>query len=254
MDGRTASLPGRVLLAGKIMFNSGRSSLDCTVRSLFDGGAYLEVHSPIGIPKQFELTVAGHGEPRACQLEWQTASRVGVSFVSRAATIDREKSVATPASDDKSVQMRGQMLALRAALDEVKFGVLLLDHELRAQFINRAFRKMWQLSDARAESKPAFVALMYHGRDTCAYEIPADELDDYVSRRVALVKAGDPGPIDIRLTNGDVYRYQCAILPNNGRMLSYTNVTDIVRHSDELESLQAALDGVQDGVIRGTVR
>ena len=56
-----------------------------------------------------------------------------------------------------------ELATLRAALDEVRFGVVLLDHELRAQFINRAFRKMWRLPDAKADAKPAFVALMYHG-------------------------------------------------------------------------------------------
>ena len=43
-----------------------------------------------------------------------------------------------------------ELATLRAALDEVRFGVVLLDHELRAQFINRAFRRMWRLPDAKA--------------------------------------------------------------------------------------------------------
>jgi PAS domain-containing protein len=56
-------------------------------------------------------------------------------------------------------------------------------------------------------------------------------------------------PRDLRLTSGEVLRLQCAILPNGGRMLSYTYVTDIVRHADELEILQFTLDTVQDGII-----
>ena len=47
-----------------------------------------------------------------------------------------------------------ELARLRAALDEVRFGVVLLDHELRAQFINRAFRRMWRLPDAKADAKP----------------------------------------------------------------------------------------------------
>ena len=178
---------------------------------------------------------------------------MGVSF---------ERKHAEPQDDDEDLDetqpdepertsdvMRGHMLALRAALDEVRFGVVLLDHELRAQFINRAFRKMWRLPDPKADSKPPFVALMYHGRDTRAYDVPAADVDAYVAERVEHVKIGDPTPRDLRLSSGEVLRLQCAVLPNGGRMLSYTYVTDIVRHSDELDVLRHALDVVQDGVV-----
>jgi PAS domain-containing protein len=121
-----------------------------------------------------------------------------------------------------------ELALLRAALNEVRFGVVVLDHELRAQFINRAFRKMWRLPDAKADSKPAFVALMYHGRDTRAYDVPEDQLDAYVAERVAYVKAGNPASVDVHLASGEVIRFQCAVLPAGGRMLSYTYVTDNV--------------------------
>ena len=50
--------------------------------------------------------------------------------------------------------VRGQMLALRAALDEIAVGVVLLDHDLRSQFINRAFRRMWSgISSATRTSR-----------------------------------------------------------------------------------------------------
>ena len=53
--------------------------------------------------------------------------------------------------------MRGAMLALRSAMDEIETGVVLLDADLRAQFINKAFRTMWALPDARwpTRSRPS---------------------------------------------------------------------------------------------------
>ncbi|HEX4408750.1 MAG TPA: diguanylate cyclase [Xanthobacteraceae bacterium] len=138
---------------------------------------------------------------------------------------------------------------LRAALDDLPTGIVVLNAEMRAQFINRAFRKMWRLPDAKADGKPAFVSLMYYGRDTRAYDVPENKLDAYVAERVAQVKSGDRAPRDLRLSSGEVLRFQCAPLPNGGRMLSYTYVTDIVRHADELETLRIALDNVQEGVM-----
>jgi hypothetical protein len=73
---------------------------------------------------------------------------------------------------------------------------------MKSQFINRAFRRMWALPDAVADRNPAFVALMYHGRDTNAYGIEARSIDAYVAERVRLVRAGDTKPLDLRRTNG----------------------------------------------------
>ncbi|MHC2331859.1 PAS domain-containing protein [Bradyrhizobium sp. USDA 4454] len=122
---------------------------------------------------------------------------------------------------------------LAAALDQVDIGIVLLDADTRAEFINRAFRDYFALSDAQAESKPPFVALMYHGRDTGAYELPEDELSAFIAERIAMMRSGDSTPINLNLADGQVLRFSCTALPDGGRMLSYTPVTDLVRHTDD---------------------
>ena len=235
----------RTLLSAKVVFNNGRSTMDCLVRNLSTEGACVQVESTVGLPTEVDLVIANDSDPRPCNVIWQSANRVGLSFKQHQASQQLTKDEANLTPD----LLRGEMLALRASLDEVRFGIVLLDNQLRARFINRAFRKMWRLPDAKADSKPAFVALLYHGRDTRAYQVPEEELDAYIAQRVASVKAGDPTPVDLRLANGEVIRMQCIGLPNGGRMLSYTYVTDIVRHSEELETLRAALDRMDDGII-----
>src|SRR6185369_8385599 len=132
--------------------NSGRSTIDCTVRNLSEDGASLDVASPIGIPSRFHLMIVGEREPRECRQVWQAGKHLGVSFVSQRSEEPEEPEEApnTQPTHHSIDVMRGEMLALRAALDEVRFGVVLLDSELRAQFINRAFRKMWRLPDSKA--------------------------------------------------------------------------------------------------------
>jgi len=125
---------------------------------------------------------------------------------------------------------------LSAALDQVDIGIVLLDADTRAEFINRAFRDYFQLPDEKADSKPPFIALMYHGRDTGAYELPADELNAFIARRMEMMRAGDSTPININLKDGKVLRFSCTALPDGGRMLSYTPVTDLVRHTDDPDS------------------
>jgi PAS domain-containing protein len=122
---------------------------------------------------------------------------------------------------------------LSAALDRVDIGIVLLDSDTRAEFINRAFRDYFLLPDEKADSKPPFIALMYHGRDTGAYELPEHELSAFIARRMEMVRSGDSTPININLRDGQVMRFSCTALPDGGRMLSYTPVTDLVRHTDD---------------------
>jgi PAS domain-containing protein len=121
---------------------------------------------------------------------------------------------------------------LAAALDEVDIGIVLLGADTRAEFINRAFRDYFALPDEVANSQPPFIALMYHGRDTGAYELPEDQLAHFIAARTELMRAGDSRPININLADGQVLRFSCTALPDGGRMLSYTPVTDLVRVSD----------------------
>jgi PAS domain-containing protein len=142
---------------------------------------------------------------------------------------------------------------LSAALDQVDIGIVLLDADTRAEFINRAFRDYFQLPDEKADSKPPFIALMYHGRDTGAYELPADELNAFIARRMEMMRSGDQTPINISLKDGKVLRFSCTALPDGGRMLSYTPVTDLVRHTDDpanAEYYQALRGGGERSLIR----
>jgi hypothetical protein len=212
----------RTLRGGKILFNDKRSVIDCTVRNLSDVGACLQVTSQVGVPKTFDLMIEGSHETHPCHLIWHHDNRIGVSF--DAAPSERP-------AEHEGAPTRTELTALRAALDKVEFGIVLLDSELKAQFINRAFRDMSRLPDDMADSKPTFVALIYHGRENRADDIHDEELEAYMAERIAMVKAGDGKPLDLPLANGDVMRFQCAALPTGWRMLTYTRMRDFVRRS-----------------------
>jgi PAS domain-containing protein len=141
----------------------------------------------------------------------------------------RERLLGTFATERQS---HATAARLSAALDQVDIGIVLLDAETRAELINRAFRDYFALPDEIADGKPPFVALMYHGRDTGAFELPEDELGSFIAQRMEMVRTGDATPINISLRSGEVLRFVCAVLPDGGRMLSYTPVTDLVRHTD----------------------
>jgi diguanylate cyclase (GGDEF)-like protein len=135
-----------------------------------------------------------------------------------------------------------ELQILQAALDHVDYGVILLDESLRARFINRASRKLWSIPDSLADSRPHFAELMSNASDIGAFALPTADRDAYVDKRVALVRAGDETPIDLNLASGNTVRFRCKALPAGGRFLSYTDVTDLVRHAEALERLATTDD------------
>jgi PAS domain-containing protein len=163
MEERRHAVRTRSLLAGKILLNGHRSVIDCLVCNLSPQGARLKVTNMVGIPQTFDLQIDGERNARPCAAVWRAHNRIGVDFqarrepdLERAAYVSgsgTSKPVAEPQTEPEMIQ--SELLALRTALNEVPFGVVLLDAEMRAEFINRAFRKMWRLSDAKADSKPA---------------------------------------------------------------------------------------------------
>ena len=240
---------GRTFWAGKVVFNFGQSTIDCVVRRIAEEGAAIELVNASDVPDRFQLSIAGRSGPLPCKLVWHSEKQIGVAF--EAPQPAEPAMLGAKASVERGGDhlLRSQMLALRAALDHVPLGIVLLDSNMIARFINRAFRRMWALPDNVADHHPSYAALMYHGRDTGAYDIPAEQLEAYVADRIERIRRDEHLRLDLRRTKGDVIRMQCTPLPDGGRMLSYVEVTDIVRQADELRVLRDALENVQDGVL-----
>lgn len=73
------SVRHRVFKAAVIEFNRA-GGISCTVRNISDGGACLEIASPLGIPADFDLHIASDRRTVACHRVWANESRMGVAF------------------------------------------------------------------------------------------------------------------------------------------------------------------------------
>jgi diguanylate cyclase (GGDEF)-like protein len=129
---------------------------------------------------------------------------------------------------------------LYAALDNVDSGLLVLNKDLRAVYSNPVLHTMFRAnsSDEIRETRPLYADML-----AASAQAVAVNLEDYVARRLAWVRSGDPKPMDLAMTDGTVLRCHLAVLPDDGRMLIYSDVTDIVRNAEELERL-ATTDGM----------
>lgn len=70
----------RVFKGGQILFNRGRSTVSCTVRTLSDTGAGIDVSSSRGLPDTFDLSIEADGLVRSCRVLSLSDRRVEVTF------------------------------------------------------------------------------------------------------------------------------------------------------------------------------
>ena len=122
---------------------------------------------------------------------------------------------------------------LHAVLDTIDYGILFMGPDLRAKLINRAFRKMWDISDEFIrETRPTMRDLVTHVWSKNLYDIPADQFEEYVEKRVEAVRKGTASRTEMRLRDGRVIQFQTRALPDGGRMLTYFDITDLKRNEE----------------------
>lgn len=82
MDNRS-TVRRRTLKAGKIVL-SDRTSIDCTIRDMSDGGAKLEFPAITLLPHEFHLMIVSENVLIPCEPAWQRGLSWGVRFTGAA--------------------------------------------------------------------------------------------------------------------------------------------------------------------------
>lgn len=128
---------------------------------------------------------------------------------------------------------------LNAVLDTIDYGILFMDPELRAKLINRAFRRIWNISDEFIrEKRPTMGDLIDYVRGNNLYDVSPDQFEAYRERRIEAVRKGVASISEMRLLDGRVIQYQIRALPDGGRMLTYFDITDLKRSEEAARKAQ----------------
>ena len=69
----------RVFKGGSITFED--SGIACTVRNMSEGGAAIDLDSPVTLPQSFKLAIARDNFVRNCRAVWRNDRRIGLAFV-----------------------------------------------------------------------------------------------------------------------------------------------------------------------------
>ena len=121
-----------------------------------------------------------------------------------------------------------------AMMESIGYGVLFMDANLRCRIANRAFRDMWGIPDELFARHPTFRDLINFNRYKGIYDIPEEKFDRYIEERETAVRSGTSVPDDFFRKDGLVYQYQCVVLPDGGRMLTYFDITKLKNTQTQL--------------------
>lgn len=130
-----------------------------------------------------------------------------------------------------------------AVMESIGYGVLFMDSDLRARIANRAFREMWGIPDKLLARYPTLRDLLNFNRYNGIYDVPEEKFDRYLDEREAAIRTGGSAPEEFYRKDGLVYQYQCVVLPDGGRMLTYFNIT---KHKNTQTQLAETLKEVHE--------
>lgn len=131
---------------------------------------------------------------------------------------------------------------LAEALDLVDFGIVLLDRDLRARFINRRFAEMWAGPPDLLVNGPGFRDLLEHVAACRLFDMPTLQVPAYLDERVAAVRAGAIAPAQIDLRDGRRLLFRCIPCADGGRIMTWADITPL-KEEQELE--RQALDAAE---------
>ena len=118
MNERRISPRRKSILQGRIYFNDGRSSFDCTIRDISSTGAKLAFSSAVETPSVIDLYLPNKKETHSAKVMWRRGDEMGVAF----------EAAGTPAS---SSDLSQRLQKLEGVLDEL--GRVLV--ELRSELV-----------------------------------------------------------------------------------------------------------------------
>ncbi len=135
-------------------------------------------------------------------------------------------------------------------LDAMRMGIVLVDSDLKAEIINKAFFDLWKLGSEDVAEGDHFRALMDINRHNGIYDVSDGRWDEYVERRLSEIRAGDVAPREFHRADGSTLIYSVTALSGGKRLVCYYDVTEMKQRE---AALNAALERsrLADAVING---
>ena len=222
------------------------TSYEEILRTLFEHGMFPDAALDLGSYLKLRREPQAHP---VVPVELHLSSGI---WLQSAETRTHDGGVVSVHTDITEVKQREE--ELNAVLDTIEYGICFMGPDLRARIANRAFRDMWSFADDFFDGRPTLAEMISYNRHTGIYGIPDEQWEEYVGGRVAAVRAGAIPPFEWTRADGMVLQYQCIVLPNGGRMLTYFDITEMKRRERQLSELVDKLGTTRDEALEARIQ
>ncbi len=154
-----------------------------------------------------------------------------------------------------TANVRGERLLadLERTLDSLTMGIVLVNADLKAEIINRAFYDIWNVTPQDVSVGSPFRALMDINRHSGIYQVSDDKWEGYVAMRLNEIRAGDVAPREFRRADGRTMIYSVTALSDGKRLISYYDVSEMKRRETEATEMRQRLVDVLESLPAGVV-
>ncbi len=126
---------------------------------------------------------------------------------------------------------------LKVVLRSIDYGVLILDSDLTIRLVNQAYCSIWNIPEEFYEDHPSLLEDIEYTSKIGKYSFDTSDSRAYAEKRIQAIKAGPIQPQEQTLSDGRTIQWQCVVLPDDGRMLTYFDISDL---KDAEKTLRAA--------------
>jgi hypothetical protein len=110
----------RALLAARIVFNNGSSTVDCQLRNISENGARLALFGAATLPEEFELRLPEQGYTRRVRVVWQRGTDIGVRYLDVFRKTDNRSAEAALCAEVR--ELKAEVARLQARILELTQG------------------------------------------------------------------------------------------------------------------------------------
>lgn len=130
---------------------------------------------------------------------------------------------------------------LRRSLDTMSLGVVILDSDLNAEIVNKAFYDIWNVTAGQVGVGDPFRALMDVNRHNGVYDVADRNWEEYVDYRLEEIRGGDVPPREFQRADGRTIIYSVTSLTDDKRLVSYYDISAMKEREAQLaEALEKA--------------
>ncbi len=131
-------------------------------------------------------------------------------------------------------QLEKSIAEFSAVMDSIDYGILFMDDHLQTRIINRAYLEMWGIPEDFIIGQPTMRELMEFNRYNNIYTVLDEDFEHYMDEREAQVLQGAIAPMELERKDGITLQYQCVVLPDGWRMLTFFDITELKKTQEQL--------------------